>query len=366
MSIDAFDPLSPPEVSAQAVYSIDTAADVVLYQKNADDPLQPASTTKIATALVVLERVSDLNELIEITGAEMVDQENESSMGVEVGEIWTVEDLLYGLMIPSGNDAALALARHVGEQIDAGDPVGAFVGEMNLFAASMGLQHTHFTNPVGLADDPNHHTSARDLATLAARLMEYDLIREIVRQKSSTVTSDGSEPRELKLISTNALLGRFEVHGLKTGSTGVAGGCLVIASWGGGTNRVITVILGSAIDYSSRNSETGELAVDERWADMETVLGAMTEDYRWVAPAEPDQVPGLQDELSAWQVELGEPTAIVLPANGGEIAYQLQLGPPSEPNSQVGRVLFFVGSEQVAEQPVFQTAVAQSADPDEG
>ncbi|MGH2531201.1 MAG: D-alanyl-D-alanine carboxypeptidase family protein [Thermomicrobiales bacterium] len=365
--IGAFDPLSPPDVTARAVFSIDVTANVVLYQKNADEPLPPASTTKIATALVVLERVADLNEPIEITTADMVDQENESHMGVEVGEIWTVEDLLYGLMIPSGNDAALALARRVGGQINADDPVGAFVGEMNAVAEAMGLQQTQFTNPVGLADDPDHYTSARDLAALAARLMEYDLIRQIVREKSFTVTSDGPEPRELPLVSTNKLLGRFDIHGLKTGSTGIAGGCLVIANWAGDNNRVITVALGSAIDYSTRNPETGELDVDQRWADMESMLGAMADDYRWVAPSEADQVPGLHEELAAWQVELSNPAAIVLPASGdGEVAYQLRLGPPGEPESQVGSVLFFVGSEQIAELPVFQSAVAQATDDDQG
>jgi D-alanyl-D-alanine carboxypeptidase len=171
----------------------------------------------------------------------------------------------------------------------------------------------------------------------------------------------------LPLFSTNKLLGQFDVHGLKTGSTGVAGGCLVIASWGGEENLVITVVLGSTIDYSTWNPDTGEMDVDERWNDMESILSAMAEDYRWIAPSEAEGIPGLQEELAAWQVEMRETAAVVLPTGSdAEVAYRLQLGPPGEPNSQVGSVLFFVGSEQVAERPVYQTAVAQAGDAESG
>jgi D-alanyl-D-alanine carboxypeptidase (penicillin-binding protein 5/6) len=163
-SVAAFEPRALPEITAQAVFSIDVSANVVLYQDNADEPLQPASTTKVATAIVVLEQVDDLNEPIEITESDMVDWEHESHMGVEVGEVWTVEDLLYGLMLPSGNDAALALARYVGAQINGDDPTGAFVGEMNAVAESMGLEQTHFTNPLDRSREDVHRNFGRSRA----------------------------------------------------------------------------------------------------------------------------------------------------------------------------------------------------------
>jgi D-alanyl-D-alanine carboxypeptidase (penicillin-binding protein 5/6) len=181
--------------------------------------------------------------------------------------------------------------------------------------------------------------------------MENRTIREVVRTESIDVTSVGPEQRVLTLVNYNGLLGQNGVHGVKTGSTEAAGGCLVIASWTHGRNRVITVILGSTLAYD----ENSLITVDARWDDMTSLLSALDRDYQWIAPAESAEVPGLREELAAWQVELREPASVVVPSGDVEgFRYRLKLGPPQEPKSQVGVVLFFVGSEQIAERPVFQ------------
>lgn len=339
----------PPEVTARAVFAVDTTAGVELYARNADEELPPASLTKIASAIVVLQN-AELDEAVTIAERDLVDATLYSSMNLVAGDTLTVEQLLYGMMLPSGNDAALALARHVGERLGAtGDPVAAFVEAMNRLAADLRLKNTRFTNPVGL-DDPDHYSSARDLAVLARRAMSFRIFREIVREPSYTVVSIGPEQRPYELVNFNRLLGDG-VHGIKTGSTEAAGGCLVIASWAHGRNRVITVILGSDLAYGADN----QIATDARWEDMSAILSAMDQDYRWVAPEEPEEMPGLDEEMAAWGVALKDPAAVVVPRRrGDELRYRLQLGPEAASGDEVGRVLFFLGSEVVAERPVFQ------------
>ncbi|HET8523669.1 MAG TPA: hypothetical protein VFL82_10555, partial [Thermomicrobiales bacterium] len=235
----------------------------------------------------------------------------------------------------------------------------AFVGEMNNLVTTLGLKNTHFTNPVGLEDDADHYSSARDLAALANEAMKNKFIATVVRTKEITVTSVGPEHRDFDLVNVNQLLGQNGVHGVKTGSTDAAGGCLVVASWAHGRNRVITVILGSKIHY---DPETEAADIDLRWDEMTELLQTMDRDYRWISPGETDEVPGLQEEMAAWQVELEKPPSIVVPRQQmDQFHYRLQLGPPGKPKSQVGQVLFFVGTDQIAARPVYQTAAPEAA-----
>lgn len=155
----------PPDVTASAAIVVDSATGRILYAKNDRAQLPEASTTKIMTALLTLE-LSRLDDVAKIVPEDLV---GESTMGLVAGESISVEMLLYGMMLPSGNDAAMALARHVGESLPNApgkDGVERFVNLMNARAAQMGLVDTHFTNPHGL-DDDSHYTSARDLATMA-------------------------------------------------------------------------------------------------------------------------------------------------------------------------------------------------------
>jgi D-alanyl-D-alanine carboxypeptidase len=349
-----------PRITASAVYAIDVTAGVELYADNADDRRSPASTTKLAAALVVVNNVKDLSESVTI---EQVDvalvADDESQLGLDPGDVLTVHQLLDGMLIHSGSDATYAAARFTGNLLIASgaegkDPVAVFVQAMNDLARKLKMKNTHFANPVGI-DQEDHYSSARDLATLAAAALKKSVISESVRQISVPTVIEGPNRREVTLQNTNTLLDGEAIHGVKTGSTGDAGACLILAKWERGTNRVITVVLGSDLAYNIE----GFITTDKRWDDTEAVLGAIERDVRWVAPSDPAAVPGLHEEMAAWQVALKDDSAILVPADRAEtLRYLLQLGPAGEPNSQVGLVVFFVGSEKIAEKPVFQTPLS--------
>ena len=349
----------PPDVSAKAVYSVDVTRGFELFSKNADEALPMGSTAKIATALTVRKYLTDLDQHITIDESDPVSDPLEfSNMGLKAGMVLTVHDLLYGLLIPSGNDAAHAFARVIGANLPGGDtdPQQAFIDAMNQEAASLGATNTHFATVDGL-DGPNHHTTARDLALLAKNLLADPVLAEIVATYQKSVTTLDESKTELGLTNTNKLLpgaegGVATVIGVKTGSTDVAGGCLVIAEKQG-DNTVITVILGSDLEYATDGSG---YAVDARWDDVATVRTAMTQDYAWHSLTNSDDITGLSAELSAWSVALDDSNEIVAPVKDGAFHYRLELGPAGEPNTQVGHVLFFAGSTLIAERSVLQQA----------
>ena len=161
---------------SSAVYLEELNTGAVVYEKNADETVYPASTTKIMTFIVVVENVPDIdNTSIEITSESLSTLDPESSvMGLEshIGESFSVRDLLYGLMLPSGNDAALVLADYVGQGID------GFVDLMNRKAAQLGCANTHFTSPHGLHDS-QHYTTAREMAVITKYAMEKSVFMEI-------------------------------------------------------------------------------------------------------------------------------------------------------------------------------------------
>ena len=356
-------PLAAPDVTAASVYVQDASAGVPLMEKNADERRPPSSTTKIVTAQVVIDNAA-LDELVVVDGADLAGPD-ESQMGLLAGDTLTVEQLLEGALIPSGNDAARTLARHVGLKILAGaegDPIARFVEEMNAYVASLGLEDTNFTNAEGL-DDPSEYTSAHDLAVLGARAMRNKTISSIVDQTQLDVTSVGPEARVYldpltggpKLNSNHLLEGGTEpmdgVHGLKTGTTPEGGANLVVAKWSPGGNRIIAVVMGSEIRYDELGAQVE--GSDRRYDDMRTVLSAVESSYTWVDPAEEEQLPGLADELAAWQVQLRNGSAIVVAADASApVTYRLELVPPGGEEKTAGRVLFFAGSDLLAERPL--------------
>lgn len=204
-------PAKADAVSAQKAILMDSATGRVIYEKDADSPSLIASTTKIMTALVVceqcnvLDRVRIPKEAVGIEG---------SSMYLQEGEVLTVQELLYGLMLRSGNDAATALAIYCGGTVE------GFAERMNDKAHSLGMSGTHFSNPHGL-DDPQHYSTARDLAVLSAYAMDNPIFRQTVSTKQVTVGS-----RVLR--NHNKLLWQIDgAEGVKTGFTKAAGRILV-------------------------------------------------------------------------------------------------------------------------------------------
>jgi len=231
-----------PIVSAQGVIAIDIDSRVVLYEKNADLPMLPASTTKIMTALVAIADY-DLDEVLTMDGEWVEGQK----MGLMKGEQMTVGDVLNGVLIYSANDGAELLAR---EYVGGSE---AYVAEMNRKAKELGLTRTSFVNPTGL-DEAGQVSTARDLVYLTEVAMENPLFSSIVRTKEKTVSSvDGKIDH--KLANINELLGEVDgVLGVKTGWTENARENLVTYVERDG-HKVMIALMGS----QDRFGETEEL-----------------------------------------------------------------------------------------------------------
>jgi D-alanyl-D-alanine carboxypeptidase (penicillin-binding protein 5/6) len=222
---------TPPEVSAKAAIVVEYPSGRILFEKNSHARLAPASTTKIMTAILALD-YGKLDEKVVVSERDMI---YGSKMGLKAGETQTVRNLLYGLMLPSGNDAAMTLGRYVATRAGAGTSIGAFAGLMNKKAAALGLKDTHFVNPHGL-DAKGHYSSAYDLASMTWYAMHNELFNQIVRQE------DYDAPGH-KLKNLNKMLTRYAgAEGVKTGYTGRAGLCLVASATRDG-KRVISVVL---------------------------------------------------------------------------------------------------------------------------
>lgn len=197
------------QVSAAAAILMDGDSGEVLYEKEASQRMRIASTTKIMTALVVLERAR-LTDTITVTRAHMAEG---SSMYLKPGETVTVEELLYGLMLCSGNDAALALADCCGGS-------DAFIRAMNEKAAALGMHNTSFANPNGL-DDENHYSTAYDMALLASCAVKEPTLRRICSTRTAKIG-------DRTMTNHNKLLRQMEgCFGMKTGYTKAAGRTLV-------------------------------------------------------------------------------------------------------------------------------------------
>jgi D-alanyl-D-alanine carboxypeptidase (penicillin-binding protein 5/6) len=222
-----------PLTSALAAVVVDEASGEVLYDKNAHERLAPASLTKIATLILALES-NRLDEWVSVD----VDSRlmiGSSVMGLEPGDRFTLRDLLYGLMLPSGNDAALAIGRHI-----SGSDT-AFVAQMNALVARLGLKDTNFINPHGLGGT-EHYTSAYDLAILSRYGMTLPGFYEIVNTRYYEAVG---QPRSIDLSNISTFLSGFPgAVGLKTGYTRRAGPTLAASAMRDG-HRVYAVILNS-------------------------------------------------------------------------------------------------------------------------
>lgn len=221
-----------PEITAQSAVVIDVKSGLTLFEKNPHLKLLPASTTKLMTALVALEKCSP-DQVITVSYVET----QPTSMGLEIGDSLTIRALLYGLLIASGNDAAVALA------YSCADSVSDFVRQMNFRARELKLQNSHFTNPAGY-DDPAHFTTASDLAILARVAVSNPMIAKIVSTKSTVVT-DAAGTKTYFLENINELLGTVVgIEGIKTGQTEGSLEVLVTQITRS-SNTIITVVLGS-------------------------------------------------------------------------------------------------------------------------
>ena len=220
------------ELNSRIALIYDRASGRILYEKNGNKQTPMASTTKIMTAIVVLEN-ANLKDTVTITSKAA--GKGGSRLGLKKNDKITVNDLLYGLMLRSGNDAAVALAIHIGGSIE------GFAQMMNDKAKEMGLTNSHFVVPHGL-DNEGHYTTAYELAKMADYALNIAKFKEIVSTKSTTIYINGYAKA---INNTNQLLGSISgVYGVKTGFTNGAGRCLV-SSCKRDDLDIITVIIGA-------------------------------------------------------------------------------------------------------------------------
>lgn len=242
-----------PALDATAALLVSPDSGMVLYSKNADQKRYPASTTKIMTALLTLENVSNLDETVT---SEAVDFENvtadSSNAGILLGEQVTVRDLLYALMLPSANEAAYMLARHVGGSWE------QFVDMMNDRAAELGCTGTHFCNPCGLHEE-DHYTTAYDLYLIAKEAMKDVTFRDIVSTVQHRMAKTNLHEERIIYTTNQLIFSSFQPWsyanclGIKTGHTSQAGNCFVgYAEYGDA--KLFSVVLGcsdSSKEYPS-------------------------------------------------------------------------------------------------------------------
>ena len=261
-----------PSIDSKYAVVIDRNSKKVLYGKKENEKTKMASTTKIMTAIVVLEN-SDLEEIIEVSlkAANI----GGSKLKFKAKDKISVKDLLYGLMLRSGNDAAIALSEHVGKDVN------EFVNMMNKKAEELGLENTKFESPHGL-DSNNHYTTAYELAILTDYALKNEMFKRIVGTQSYTIKINGNQ----RIISnTNELLGNLVgVYGVKTGFTNGAGRCLVTAAkreeldiicvvLGADTKKIRTTDSIKLIEYTFKNFENIDIKKIieesfENWANI--------------------------------------------------------------------------------------------------
>ena len=240
-----------PEVSAPSVLLMEAKTGTVIYEKNADEPRNPASVTKIMTLILIFDALASGQIRLE---DQVVTSAYAKSMGgsqvfLEEGEVQSVETLIKCIVIASGNDASVAMAEYV-----SGDE-GTFVRKMNERAAGLGMEHTKFVDCCGLTTDPEHVTTARDIALMSRELLtrypQITAYSTIWMENITHVTKQGS--KEFGLSNTNKLLkmaANFRVTGLKTGSTSIAKYCLAATAEKDGIELIAAIM--AAPDYKTR------------------------------------------------------------------------------------------------------------------
>ncbi len=238
-----------PHATSALLLEADTGT--ILYEKNAHEKLPPASITKVMTLLLIMESIErgELKLTDRVKTSERAASMGGSQIFLQVGEEMTVEDMIKGIAIASGNDASVAMAEHIGGTEE------AFVAKMNERAKQLGMKNTHFVNANGLPA-PDHYSSALDIALMSRELLKHELITKYTGIYQDYLRKDSGNP--FWLVNTNRLVRFYEgVDGLKTGYTKEAKFCLT-ATAKRNNMRVLAVVLGEP-DPKTRNSEVSAM-----------------------------------------------------------------------------------------------------------
>ena len=345
-----------PEITAPSAILMEASTGTIICEKNADEPRNPASVTKIMTLILIFDALQ--SGKIHLTD-EVVTSAHAKSMGgsqvfLEEGEIQTVETLIKCIVIASGNDASVAMAEFVG-----GDE-GTFVRMMNERAKGLGMEHTKFIDCCGLTDSPEHVTTARDIALMSRELItKYPQITNyttIWMENITHVTKQGS--KEFGLSNTNKLLKmatNFEVTGLKTGSTSIAKYCLSATSRKDGVELIAAIM--AAPDYKAR------------FKDAVTLLNYGYGNCRLYKDETPPDLPtipvkgGKEREVP---LSYGD-TFTYLGLHGEdfsgmerELVLEESVAAPVKDGDQLGRLIYRLNGEEIGNIPVI---ASQNVDP---
>ena len=367
--------LKTPEIKAKSAILINADTGRILYEKNSHEKLYPASMTKMLTAMVVLDNM-EADETIKVDYSINEVPLDSSKAGIAVGEIITVENVVRGLIIPSGNDIANAAASAVakkalGDDISYEEAEKYFVGLMNTKASELGCKESNFANPHGYHDD-NHYTTAYDMSPVAQACMEYDIIAEAARETKFSGNSAGNQKynvdgktAEYTWYSHNELITNGANHyeyatGIKTGFTDQAGDCLAASATKDNENLIAIIM----------NSED-----PGRWQDAKILFDWAFEnydmiEYRQSGVAATAKLSGhnrlkgdtaeikIEENMSAYLTadEAANVQTEIIYDGGGEF-----LQAPVEQGAKIGKLRFTLNGETIGETDAFSSVEVKKA-----
>jgi len=364
-----------PDIKAEAFILMDMETGEVLCEKSADQKRSPASTTKILTSIIALERAGlDTEMTASQTAINSVDIYNYVTAGIKHGEIIKMKSLLELMMITSANEVGFIIA----ENVSPDGTVAGFVRLMNQKAAELSLTGSHFTNPCGL-EDPDHYSTARDLAILGREAMKYDALREIVGRTEFTMPDTNFRKSEDwnagYLTFTNRLLTSrskyySQVTGIKTGYTDPAGRCLVASAINPEGMELISVVLGADIENPNVVFEESQRLLEYGFANYS--VQDVVKDGEYAGRAE------VADAVDAERVEMITQGGIryILPLDSERLSRELTsektLNEPFKAPIEKGQVLgnieyFYKGKSLgtvsiIANNSIEKTTIAQIRD----
>lgn len=322
-----------PYVDAKSAVLMDSRSGTVLYELNSERPLPPASVTKVMTMLLIMEAIDrgEIDYTTVVTAGERAKSMGGSTIYLDTNERMSVDDLLKGIAIASGNDACVAMAEHLCGSEE------AFVDKMNARAAELGMNNTHFVNCNGL-DADGHYCSAMDIAVMSRELMKHpDIFRY------TTIWMDSLRGGAFQLANTNKLIRFYDgATGLKTGSTSLAGCCISATAKRDGMH-LIAVVMGSP-NSKARFASARELLNYGFAGFADVTLG---EKGKTVAKGEVSK--GIKSEV---KLTLGESSSAVLPKDkAAAVEKRIEVGKitaPVKKGDKLGRIRAVCGEEEIA------------------
>ncbi len=259
---------APLEVTATSVFVVDADTGQVLYTKNPDKVYRILSITKLITAYVLMQRLGgELSDQVTVTQADLVPG---STAGLRKGDIWSLQDLLYGTLLVSGNDAALAIADFTGRKMLAGQTkrgsaIKPFVQEMRPTAVALGAKHSQFADPYGIS--AANVSTARDIAIIGSTVFRDPRLLPFWQCARRTVSIGGPQVRTVTINSTIEMLGDDTILGAKTGSYFSKNIYHLVVGWRAPNGQTIVAVVLGAADHPSR------------YKDMRAILAALPQDF---------------------------------------------------------------------------------------